>query len=171
MALVRSGQKNLDEIQRVWAAMEGSNPVVKGAQRELIEKHAALLGEDEKAIIQEIQEEAEKAGKLPADVFRLLDSCLHDLGRRAAIQELSNNVIKEREPERLAQVEAIREHATRFSGARASGDNAALMSVKPVLLGLVEKFMVDVNRDKEDGLDHDTAQTWKDQVHQIVNEA
>jgi hypothetical protein len=105
------------------------------------------------------------------DIFRVIDSCLHDLGRRAAIQELLNDMIKEREPERLAQVEAIREHATRFSGARASGDNAALMSVKPVLLGLVEKFMVDVNRDKEDGLDPDTAQKWKNQVNQIVNEA
>ncbi len=80
-------------------------------------------------------------------------------------------MIKEREPERLVQVEAIREHATRLIGARASGDNAALTSGKQALLGLVEKFMVDVNRDKEDGLDLDTARTWKDQVHQIVNEA
>ncbi len=87
------------------------------------------------------------------------------------IQELSNDVIKEREPERLGQVEAIREHATRFNGARASGDNATLAGVKLALLGLVEKFMADVNRDKEDGLDPDTARTWKDQVHQIVNEA
>ncbi len=79
-------------------------------------------------------------------------------------------MIKERELERLAQVEAIREHATRFSGARASGDNATLMGIKPALLGLVERFMRDVNRDKEDGLDPDTARTWKDQVHQIVNE-
>jgi hypothetical protein len=148
--------------------MEGSNPVITGAQRELIEKHAVLLGEDGKAIIQDIQEEAEKDGKLPADVFRLIDSCLHDLGRRAAIQELSNDVIKEREPERLVQVEAIREHATRLIGARASGDNATLTRVKQALLGLVEKFMVDVNRDKEDGLDPDTARTWKDQVHEIV---
>ncbi len=137
--------------------MEGSNPVITGAQRELIEKHAALLGEDGKAIIQDIEEEAGKVGKLPADIFRLIDSCLHDLGRRAVRQELSNEVIKDREPERLVQVEAIREHATRLIGARASGDNATLASVKQVLLGLVEKFMADVNRDKEDGLDPDTA--------------
>jgi hypothetical protein len=151
--------------------MEGGNPVITRAQRELIEKHAALLGEDGKAIIQDIEEEAGKAGKLPADVFRLIDSCLHDLGRRAVRQELSNEVIKEREPERLVQVEAIREHATRLIGARASGDNATLASVKQALLGLVEKFMADVDRDKEDGLDPNTARTWKDQVHEIVNEA
>ncbi len=151
--------------------MEGGNPVITGAQQELIKKHAALLGEDGKAIIQDIQEEAEKEGKLPADVFRLIDSCLHNLGKRAAIQELSNEVIKEREPERLVQVEAIREHVARFTGAWASGDNAALASVKQALVGLVEKFMTDVNRDKEDGLDPDTARTWKDQVHQMVDEA
>ncbi len=168
---MRSGQKNLDEIQRIRTAMEGGNPVIMGAQQELIEKHAALLGEDGKAIIQDIQEEAEKEGKLPADVFRLIDSCLHNLGRRAAIQELSNEVIKEREPERLVQVEAIREHVTRFTGARASGHNAALASIKQALAGLIEKFMADVNRDKEVGLDPDTARTWKDQVHEMVEEA
>jgi hypothetical protein len=151
--------------------MEGSNHVITGAQRELIEKHAALLGEDGKAIIQDIEEEAGKVGKLPADIFRLIDSCLHDLGRRPVRQELSNEMIKDREPERLVQVEAIREHATRFIGAQASGDNAALVNVKQALLGLVEKFMADVNRDKEDRLDPDTARTWKDQVHDIVNEA
>jgi hypothetical protein len=74
--------------------MEGGNPIITEAQRGLIEKHVALLGEDGKAIIHDIQEEAKKDGKLPADVFRLIDSCLHDLGRRAAIQELSNDVIK-----------------------------------------------------------------------------
>ncbi len=161
----------MDEIQRIRAAMEGGNPVITGAQQELIEKHAALLGEDGKAIIQDIQEEAEKGGKLPADVFRLIDSCMHDLGRRAAIQELSNDVIKEREPERLVQVEAIREHVTRLTCAQTSGDNAALTSAKQALVVLVEKFMVDVNRDKEDGLDPNTARTWKDQVYQIVDEA
>jgi hypothetical protein len=46
MALIRSGQKNLDEIQRIRVAMEGSSHVATGAQRELIEKYAALLGED-----------------------------------------------------------------------------------------------------------------------------
>jgi hypothetical protein len=151
--------------------MEGGNPVITGAQRELIEKHAALLGEDGATIIQDIQEEAEKAGKLPADVFKLIESCLHDLGKRAAIQELSNDMIREREPERLAQVEAIREHVTRFNGARAGGDNAALTRIKPVLLGLVDKYMADVNKDEEDGLAPDTAWTWKDQVYQTVNEA
>ncbi len=80
-------------------------------------------------------------------------------------------MIREREPERLVQVEAIREQGTRYNGARASGDNAALARIKLTLQGLVDKYMADVNKDKEDGLAPDTAQTWKDQVYQIVNEA
>jgi hypothetical protein len=84
---------------------------------------------------------------------------------------LSNEVIKEREPERLVQVEAIREHATRLTGARASGDNAALESVRQAMLGLVGKFMEAVDRDKEDGLDPDTARAWKDQVYEIAHKA
>jgi hypothetical protein len=168
---MRSGQKDLDEIQRIRAAMEGGNPVITEAQQELIKKHAALLGEDGDAIIQDIQGEAEKAGKLPADVFKLIESCCRVLGKRAAIQELSNEMIREREPERLVQMEAIREQVTRFNGARASGDNAALAKIKPTLQDLVGKYMADVNKDEEDGLTPDTARTGKDQMYQIVNEA
>ncbi len=151
--------------------MEGGSSVVTGAQQELIKKYAALLGEDGKAIIQDIKEDAGKTGKLPADVFRLIDSCLYSLGQRAKRQELSNEVIKEREPERLVPVEAIREHATRLAGARASGDNAIVESIRQAMLGLVGKFMEAVDRDKEDGLDPDTARAWKDQVYEIADKA
>jgi hypothetical protein len=73
--LVRSGQKNLDEIQRIRVAMEGNKPVITGAQQELIVKYADILGEDGKAMIEVIEEEARKSDKLPADVFRLIESC------------------------------------------------------------------------------------------------
>jgi hypothetical protein len=151
--------------------MEGGNPVIPEAQQVLIKKHAALLGEDGDAIIQDIQEEAEKAGKLPADVFKLIESCCQDLGQKAAIQELSNEMIREREPERLVQVEAIREQLTRYNGARASGDDAAVARIKPKLQELVGKYMADVTKDEEDGLAPDTARTWKDQVYQILQKA
>jgi hypothetical protein len=171
MSLIRSGQKNLDEIQRIRVALEGSSSVVTGAQRELIDKYAALLGEDGKAMIEDIEEEARKPGKLPADVFRLIDSCLHSLGQRAKKQDLSNEVIKQREPERLMQVEAIREHTTRLAGARVNGDNATVESIRQATLVLVGKFMEAVDKDNDDGLDLDTARAWKDQVHEIAVQA
>jgi hypothetical protein len=171
MALMRSGQKNLDDIQRIRAAMESGGPVISGAQQELIEKYAALLGEDGRGIIQDIEEDAGKTGKLPADVFRSIDSCLNSLGQRAKKQELSNKVIQEREPERLLQVEAIREHATRLTGARAGGDNTIVEGVRQAMLVLVGNFKEAVDRDKEDGLDPDTSRAWKDQVHEIAVQA
>jgi hypothetical protein len=68
---MRSGQKGLDEIQRIRVAMESGNPVITEAQKELIKRNAALLGEDGDAIIQDIQTEAELDGRLPADIFKI----------------------------------------------------------------------------------------------------
>jgi hypothetical protein len=93
------------------------------------------------------------------------------LNKRVAILELSNKLVREREPERLVQVEAMREQVTRYSGDRASGDNAALAKIKPTLQELVDKYMADVNKDEEDEVAPDVVQTWKDQAYQIVNEA
>jgi hypothetical protein len=171
MALMRSGQKGLDEIQRIRAAMEGGNPVITGAQQGLIERNAALLGEDGSAIIQDIQAEDEKAGSLPADIFKLIESCCRDLNKRVATLESSNELVREREPERLVQVEAMREQVTRYNGARARRDNAALAKIRTTLRELVDKYMADVDKDEEDGLAPDVVQTWKDQAYQIVNEA
>jgi hypothetical protein len=39
------------------------------------------------------------------------------------------------------------------------------------MLRLVGKFMEAVDRDREDGLDPDTARAWKDQVHEIADKA
>jgi hypothetical protein len=151
--------------------MERNSSVVTGAQHELIDKYAALLGKDGKAMIEVIEEEAKKPGKLPADVFRLIEGCLHSLGQRAKKQDLSNEVMRQREPERLMQAEAIREHATRLAGAWANGDNAAIGSIRQATLALVGDFMEAVDKDRDEGLDLDTAQAWKDQVHEIAVQA
>ncbi len=88
---MRSGQKGLDEIQRIRVAMEGGKPVITEAQQELIKKNA---------IIQDIQTEAELDGRLPADIFKIIDGCCQDLNKRVASLERSNEVIRERETER-----------------------------------------------------------------------
>jgi hypothetical protein len=169
--LVRSGQKNLDEIQRIRAAMEGNRPVITGAQQELINKYADVLGEDGKAMIEVIEEEARKPDKLPADVFRLIESCLNSLGQKAKKQDLSDEVIKQKEPERLLQVEAIREHAMMLHANRLNGDKLSEESVKKAMVRLVDEYMAAVDKDKDDGLDPDTARMWKEQVHEIVTKA
>jgi hypothetical protein len=168
---MRSGQKGLDEIQRIRAAMESGNPIITEIQRELIKKNAALLGEDGDAIIQDIQAEAEAEGRLPADIFKIIEGCCQDLNKRVASLERSNEVAREREMERLAQVEAMREQVTRFTGAKAKGDNAGLMRVKLALSDIMEKFMKDVDKDEEDGLAPNVVEAWKGQAYAVVKEA
>jgi hypothetical protein len=130
MSLVRSGQKNLDDIQRIRVALEGNSPVITGDQRELINRYAGMLGEDGIAMIEAIEEEAKMPDKLPANVFKLIESCLNSLGQRAKKQGLSNEVIRQKEPERLLEVEAIREHTTMLHGARLNGDRLTEESVR-----------------------------------------
>jgi hypothetical protein len=79
-------------------------------------------------------------------------------------------VEREREMERLAQVEAMREQVTRFTDAKAKGDNAGLMRVKLVLSGITEKFIKDVEADERDGLAPDVVETWKGQALAIVTD-
>jgi hypothetical protein len=126
--------------------MEGGNPLITEVQQELIKRNAALLGEDRDAIIQDIQIEAEKAGRLPADIFKLIESCCQNLNKRVESLEISNDLVREREPGRLVQVEAMREQVSRYNGARASKDNAALAKIKPAQYSLVDKYMADVDK-------------------------
>jgi hypothetical protein len=53
------------------------------------------LGEDGNAIIQDIQAESELDGGLPADIFKLIESCCQDLNKRVASLEISNELIRE----------------------------------------------------------------------------
>jgi hypothetical protein len=112
-------------------------------------------------MIEAIEEEARMPNKLPADVFKLIESCLNSLGQKAKKQDRSDEVIKQKEPERLLQVEAIREHATILHGTRLNGDKLGEESVKKAMVRLVDEFMVAVDKDKDNGLDPDTAWMWK----------
>jgi hypothetical protein len=169
--VVRSAQKNMDEVQKIRAAMEGNKPVIPVAQQELITKYADILGEDGKAMMEAIEEEARKPDKMPADIFKLIESCLSSLSQKAKRQGLSDEVIKQREPERLLQVEAIREHATMLHANRLNGDRLGEESVKKAMVRLVDEYMAAVSQDKDDGLDLDTARMWKEQVHEIAVKA
>jgi ribosome-binding ATPase YchF (GTP1/OBG family) len=169
--VVRSAQKNMDEVQKIRAAMEGNKPVITVAQQELITKYADILGEDGKAMMEAIEEEARKPDKMPADIFKLIESCLSSLSQKAKRQGLSDEVIKQREPVRLQQVEAMREHATMLHANRLNGDKLGEESVRKAMKKLVDEYMAAVEQDKEDGLDPDTARTWKEQAQEIVAQA
>jgi hypothetical protein len=44
--VARSAQKNMDDVQKIRAAMDSNKPVITMAQQELIIKYVDTLGED-----------------------------------------------------------------------------------------------------------------------------
>ncbi len=91
--------------------MEGNKPVVSASQRELIIKQANIIGEDGAAKVEDIEEAAINASDkmLPADVFKMIDRCMASLSQKVKIRVQSDAMTREREPERLKQIEVIRE--------------------------------------------------------------
>jgi hypothetical protein len=77
--VVRSAQKGRDDIQKIQDAMEGRKPVIADHQRELIIKQANVIGEDGVAMIQDIEDAALSTKLLPADVFKMIESCMASL--------------------------------------------------------------------------------------------
>jgi hypothetical protein len=166
--VVRSAQKGRDDIQRIRDAMEGRKPVIADHQRELIVKQADIIGEDGVAMIQDIEDAALSTKLLPADVFKMIESCMASLGQKVRVQMQSDEVTRQKEPERLKQIEAIREQATMLHGSRLNGDKPSEESIVKTMRKSVNEYMAAVDQDKEDGLDPDTARLWKEQVQGIV---
>jgi hypothetical protein len=169
--VVRSAQKGHPDIQRLRDAMEGSKPVVSDFMRELIIKQAGMIGEDGRAIVEDIESAAVcPVNKLlPADVFKMIERCAASLEQKVAARMQSDAITAEQEPERLKQLEAIREQATMLHESRLNGDKVTEESVVRLMRSSVIEFMAAVDQDKQDGLDPDTAQLWKEQVQGVMN--
>ncbi len=150
--------------------MEGGKPVITDYQRELIVKQVNIIGEDGLAMIQDIEDAALSTTTrlLPADVFKMVESCLASLNQKARARIQSDEVTRQKEPERLKQIEAIREQATMLHGSRLNKDKLTKESIVKTMRDAVIEYMAAVEQDKEDGLDPDTARLWKEQVQEIV---
>ncbi len=148
--------------------MEGRKPVITDHQRELIIKQADIIGEDGLAMIQDIEDAALNTKLLPADVFKMVESCMASLGQKVRAQMQTDEVTRQKEPERLKQIEAIREQATMLHGSRLNRDKPTEESVVKTMRDAVNEYTAAVDQDKEDGLDPDTARLWKEQVQEIV---
>jgi hypothetical protein len=166
--VVRSAQKGLDDVQRIREAMEGNKPVVTAGQRELIIKQANIIGEDGTAMVEDIEDAATNDKMLPADVFKMIGRCMASLGQKAKIRMQSDAMIREREPERMKQIETIREQAAMLHGSRLNRDKLTEESVANVMREAVTEYMAAVDQDKEDGLDPDTARQWKEHAQEIM---
>jgi hypothetical protein len=122
--VIRSAQKNLDDIQRIRDAMEGHKPIIPDGQRELIIKQANIIGEDGVAMVEDIEDAAAitTIKLLPADVYKMIDRCITSLSQKVRICVQSDAITREKEPERLKQIEAIREQAIMLHGCRLNKD-------------------------------------------------
>ncbi len=123
--------------------MEGNKPVVSDFMRELIVKQAGVIGEDGMAMVEDIESAAVcPVNKLlPADVFKMIEWCEASLKRRVAARMQSDAITAEKEPERLKQLEAIREQATMLHGSRLIGDKITEESLVRLMRNSVIEFM------------------------------
>ncbi len=153
--------------------MEGGKPVVSDFLRELIVKQADMIGEDGKAMVEDIEDAAvcTTTKLLPADIFKMMEGCVASLEQKVRTRMQSDAIIVEKEPERLKQLEAIREQATMLHESRLNKDKVTEESVVRLMRDVVIGFMAAVDQDKEDGLDPDTAWLWKEQVQGFVTTA
>jgi hypothetical protein len=62
----------------------GGSAVFSEAQQKLIRWQSTILGEDGNIVMESIQENAVMAGRLPADVTKVVEKCCQDLDRRVA---------------------------------------------------------------------------------------
>ncbi len=150
--------------------MEGRKPVVTDSQRELIIKQANIIGEDGVAMVEDIEDAAASTTikLLPAEVFKMIERCMASISQKARTRMQSDAITREKEPERLKQIEAIREQATMLHGSRLNKDKPTEESVVKSMRNAVIEYMTAVDQDKEDGLDPDMARLWKEQAQEIV---
>ncbi len=81
--------------------MEGCKPVIADHQRELIIQQANAIGEDGVAMIQDIEDAALNTKLMAADVFKMIESCTASLSQKVRMRMQSDEVTRQKEPERL----------------------------------------------------------------------
>jgi hypothetical protein len=122
-------------------------------------------------MIEEIEEAAANTASnkmLPADVFRVIDNCMASLSQRATRRVEANRMVAEKEPERLKQIEAIREQAALLHTCRLNRDKSTEECVAKVMREAVIEYTAAVDQDVADGLDPEAAREWRERAQEIV---
>jgi hypothetical protein len=169
--VLQSDKKGMEEVQRVREALQKGESVLSDSQVEFIKHHTAILGEDGEAAVREIQKKATESVCLPADIARVIDSYCKDLSRREGLRELSNNLEKDKESERLVQLEAMEAEVSKFKIARAQGNMANLMRVKGALSAQIKKYLEDIEAVEEGGVSSDVTGKWKKTALDLTKDA
>ncbi len=118
-----------------------------------------------------IQEEATKTVRLPADIAKLIESYCKELTRRVALRELSIDLEKDKEHERMRQLESMEAEVNKFKVAMAQGNMADLMRVKRTLPAQLGKYLEDIKADKEEGIFPNATGKWRDAALGLTKDA
>jgi hypothetical protein len=119
--VLRSEQKNMEDVQRVREAILKGGFVFTDSQVDFINRHMGVLGEDGETAMGKIQQKATGPRCLPADIVKMIEDCCKDLSNREMLRELSG-VEKDRESERLAQLKAMEVKVSKLKVAGERGD-------------------------------------------------
>jgi hypothetical protein len=117
----------MEDAQRVREAILKGGSILTDSQVDFIRRHATILGEDGEIAMGKIQQKATEPGCLPADIVRMIEDYCKDLGNRVMLRELSNDLEKDRESERLAQLKAMEVEVGKLKITIERGDMAGLM--------------------------------------------
>jgi hypothetical protein len=169
--VILSDRKGMEEVQRIREALAGGKPVLSEAQVDLIRQHTTFLGEDGEAVMREIQEDTMKTGRLPAYIARVIEKYCKDLARRVALRELSNDIERDKEPERLLQLEAMQAAVNKYVAVKAKGNMADLMRVKEDLPTQLRKYLGDIEADEGEGLSSNTTEKWRKAALDLTKDA
>jgi hypothetical protein len=161
----------MEEVQRVREAILKGETVFTGSQAEFIKHHAAILGEDGKAAMGEIQLKAAEPGCLPADIVKAIEDCCKDLGHRAMLRELSGDLEKDRESERITQMKVMEEEVGKFKAADKRVDMAGLMRAKGTLAGQLMDYLKGIEADEEGGVSSDITGKWRKAALDLTKDA
>jgi hypothetical protein len=105
--MIQSNQKRLKEVRCIREAIAAGTSILTDQEVGQIMEQATLLGEDGGAMAGEVLNQAKELAGQPADVQKMVEGYLNNLGRRAALQELSVKHEKEMEPERMAWLKVM----------------------------------------------------------------
>jgi hypothetical protein len=108
---------------------------------DFIRRHTAILREDGETMMGKIQQKARGPGCQPADIVRMLEDYCKDLSNRAALRELSVDLEKEREVERLARLGAMKAEVGKIRAANKRGDMGNMMRDRKTLTAQLEEYI------------------------------
>jgi hypothetical protein len=110
-------------------------------------------------------------GCLPADVVKAIEDYSKDLGHRAMLRELSGDLEKDRENERMAQLKVMEAEVSKFKIADKQGDMAGLMRAKGALTAQLKEYLKGIEVDEEGGVSSDIMGKWRKAASDLRKDA